>query len=555
MKQGLSLRVSQHLALTPQLQQSIRLLQLSTLEMAQEVEQMLDENPFLERTEDMAEREAFGLEQADAPVSAGEQISDAAQAVTSPAPAAEYEAPPPDRPTSDSLSTPSEELEGKLDGATPVEESWEGDGTVEMAPDDSEWGGDAPARNSGTGDNDETATAADLARVPVSLQDHLHEQARCLRLSDEDSAALYFLIESLNDDGYLEDPLAELAEAWLRLSQPNARADIQTHADTRADTDALREELQQRLSTALLWLQHMEPAGVGARDLGECLRLQIEDLRNSPEARAALAICQQPLELIAKRDVKRLCNLCGIDDETARAALGLIARLEPKPGRRFVDVERNVVVPDVLVTRVGRGFKVQLNAEVMPRLRVHDVYANAMRGNRGGRDGGASGEAGHAAMQQRLQEARWFIKNIQQRFDTILRVSSAIVERQRNFFMHGELAMRPLVLREIADELGLHESTISRVTTAKYMATPFGTYELKYFFGSSLGTETGGNASSTAVRALLKQFIAAEEPAKPLSDNQLSDLLKEQGIECARRTVAKYREALRIAPANLRKSL
>ncbi|MBA4194993.1 MAG: RNA polymerase factor sigma-54, partial [Comamonadaceae bacterium] len=201
--------------------------------------------------------------------------------------------------------------------------------------------------------------------------------------------------------------------------------------------------------------------------------------------------------------------------------------------------------------RAGRGFKVSLNPEVMPRLRVHDVYAGALRQNRGARDG----DGGHAAMQQRLQEARWFIKNIQQRFDTILRVSSAIVERQRNFFMHGELAMRPLVLREIADELGLHESTISRVTTAKYMSTPFGTYELKYFFGSSLGTETGGNASSTAVRALLKQFIASEEPGKPLSDNQLSDLLREQGIECARRTVAKYREALRIAPANLRKSL
>ena len=549
MKQGLSLRVSQHLALTPQLQQSIRLLQLSTLEMAQEVEQMLDENPFLERTEEVADREAFGLEQTDAPVSAGEQITDATLAGTEVvASAPEYDGPLPDRvstPDSTPESTSGDELEGRLDGATPVEESWEGDGTVEMAPDDSEWGGDAPARNSGSGDDDDTATAADLARVPVSLQDHLHEQARCLRLSDEDSAALYVLIESLNDDGYLEDSLADLAAAWLRLSQPQASE----------ASDELREELEQRLSTALHWLQHMEPAGVGARDLGECLRLQIEDLRNSPEARAALAICKQPLELMAKRDVKRLCSLCGIDDETARAALGLIARLEPKPGRRFVDVERNVVVPDVIVTRAGRGFKVQLNAEVMPRLRVHDVYANAMRGNRGGRDGGASGEAGHAAMQQRLQEARWFIKNIQQRFDTILRVSSAIVERQRNFFMHGELAMRPLVLREIADELGLHESTISRVTTAKYMATPFGTYELKYFFGSSLGTETGGNASSTAVRALLKQFIASEEPAKPLSDNQLSDLLKEQGIECARRTVAKYREALRIAPANLRKAL
>lgn len=542
MKQGLSLRVSQHLALTPQLQQSIRLLQLSTLEMAQEVEQMLDDNPFLERAEEIAERETFGLEQTDVPVSAGEQIAEAALPEAPVSLSSSLE--------STSASTDSGDgdgLESKLDGATPVEESWEGDGTVEMAPDDSEWGGDAPARNSGSGDSDETASAADLARAPVSLQDHLHDQARCLRLSDEDRAALYFLIESLNDDGYLEESLAELADAWLHLSgTPQLAGD---------PNDALeaREALEQRLAVALQLLQHMEPSGVGARDLGECLRLQILELRNTAEARAAFAICNQPLELMAKRDVKRLCNLCGIDDETVRAALGLIARLEPKPGRRFVDVERNVVVPDVIVTRAGRGFKVILNPDVMPRLRVHDVYANAMRQNRGGRDGG--GEAGHAAMQQRLQEARWFIKNIQQRFDTILRVSSAIVERQRNFFMHGELAMRPLVLREIADELGLHESTISRVTTAKYMATPFGTYELKYFFGSSLGTETGGNASSTAVRALLKQFIAAEEPAKPLSDNQLSDLLREQGIECARRTVAKYREALRIAPANLRKAL
>ncbi len=542
MKQGLSLRVSQHLALTPQLQQSIRLLQLSTLEMAQEVEQMLDENPFLERTEELAEREAFGLEQVDVPVSAGEQIADAAQ----------VDAPMASLSLSDSTSPGSDTadgdgLESKLEGASPVEESWEGDGTVEMAPDDSEWGGDAPARNTGSGDGDETASAADLARAPVSLQDHLHDQARCLRLSDEDRAALYFLIESLNDDGYLEEGLSELASAWLHLLA------VSTLVESDPAVQEEREALEQRLAVALQLLHHMEPAGVGARDLGECLRLQILELRNTPEARAALAICAQPLELMAKRDIKRLCNLCGIDDETARAALGLIARLEPKPGRRFVDVERNIVVPDVIVTRAGRGFKVILNPDVMPRLRVHDVYANAMRQNRGGRDGG--GEAGHAAMQQRLQEARWFIKNIQQRFDTILRVSSAIVERQRNFFMHGELAMRPLVLREIADELGLHESTISRVTTAKYMATPFGTYELKYFFGSSLGTETGGNASSTAVRALLKQFISAEEPAKPLSDNQLSDLLREQGIECARRTVAKYREALRIAPANLRKAL
>jgi RNA polymerase sigma-54 factor len=209
-----------------------------------------------------------------------------------------------------------------------------------------------------------------------------------------------------------------------------------------------------------------------------------------------------------------------------------------------------VVVPDVIVTRTMRGgqarLRVQLNPDVMPRLRVHDIYAGALKGHKGD---------GQQALQQRLQEARWFIKNIQQRFDTILRVSNAIVERQKNFFTHGELAMRPLVLREIADELGLHESTISRVTTAKYMSTPYGTFELKYFFGSALGTESGANASSTAVRALIRQLVAAESPNKPLSDSQISDMLKEQGIECARRTVAKYREALRIAPANLRKAL
>ncbi|MCU0927055.1 MAG: RNA polymerase factor sigma-54, partial [Hydrogenophaga sp.] len=274
MKQGLSLRVSQHLALTPQLQQSIRLLQLSTLEMAQEVEQMLDENPFLERNEDVAEREAFGLEQTDAPVSAGEQIAETAQVTDDFVPTSG-----PERvsSTDDSGSASGDDVESRLDGATPVEESWEGDGTVDMAPDDSEWGGDAPARNNSSGGDDDTASAADLARALVSLQDHLHDQARTLRLGDEDRAALYFLIESLNDDGYLDGGLDELATAWWRLS---------TGADSATEPGIeQQEQAQARLRTALGWLQHMEPAGVGARDLAECLRLQIEELRNSPEAR------------------------------------------------------------------------------------------------------------------------------------------------------------------------------------------------------------------------------------------------------------------------------
>ncbi len=527
MKPGLSLRVSQHLALTPQLQQSIRLLQLSTLELSQEVEQMLDENPFLERTADEAPREEFGLEAENTPAQADDYSAD-------------------DAIFSGAVSASTTSAEGPSDVDSPSggadEPDWSGDGTVEMAPNDAEWGGDAPARNRNDSDGEE-ADATELARTHESLTAFLHRQALALRLSEVDTAALRFLIESLNDDGYLEESLQDLAISLAGTE----------------DVEQV-EELVHRFTVAQRLLQTLEPVGVGARNLAECLTLQLKamdaDEEGDPDTvQTALRICQQPLEMLARRDIRRLTQLCGASEERTRAAMALIARLEPRPGRRFANVERNIVVPDVIVRKAGRAngrdgqhqFIVSLNPDVMPRLRVHDIYAGALRGHKGGE--------GHQGMQQRLQEARWFIKNIQQRFDTILRVSRAIVERQKNFFTHGELAMRPLVLRDIADELGLHESTISRVTTAKYMATPIGTYELKYFFGSGLGTETGGNASSTAVRALIKQFVAAENAAKPLSDSQIAEMLKEQGIECARRTVAKYREALKIAPANLRKTL
>ncbi len=529
MKQGLSLRISQHLALTPQLQQSIRLLQLSTLELSQEVDQMLDDNPFLERSVVEADREEFGLAQSDAPVSQSDRDAELA-----PFKVADY---------ADSIRAKTEndaEESGWQGDAGP---NWEGDGSVSLAPDDSEWGGEARAHgNNLSGDDDMDAT--ELARNHESLQSYLHRQALALRLNSQDSAALRFLIESLNDDGYLEDDLTDLARGL-------------------AGDDAEQvEDLVHHFTVALGLLQSLEPTGVGARNLAQCLSLQLRAMQQDRAGDAdpavlavALRICAQPMDLLARRDIKHLVPLCGASDAAVRAAITLIGRLEPKPGRRFVDVERNIVVPDVLVLKVGTGaavkFQVRLNPEVMPRLRVHDIYANALKGHKAS----GSDAANVLALQQRLQEARWFIKNIQQRFDTILRVSSAIVERQKSFFVHGELAMRPLVLREIADELGLHESTISRVTTAKYMATPYGTFELKYFFGSGLGTESGGNASSTAVRALIKQFVAAESPKKPLSDNQISDMLKEQGIECARRTVAKYREGLRIAPASLRKAL
>jgi RNA polymerase sigma-54 factor len=530
MKQGLSLRVSQHLALTPQLQQSIRLLQLSTLELSQEVEQMLDENPFLDPGGDEAPREEFGLAAVDTPVR-----NDDIEAESAPHAASDYVAETRVSSESDTEVTPLSADDGQ---------SWEGDGSASLSPDDSEWGGDAKAHSNNLNGDDET-DVTELARSQESLQSHLHRQALALRLSEEDRAALRFLIESLNDDGYLEDSLLSLAQG---LS---------------GSDEAEIEQLVHHFTVALSLLQSLEPVGVGARHLAECLTLQLKAVQQQAVAdparnavlKVALRVCAQPMDLLARRDIKRLMQVCGATDALVREAIALIGRLEPKPGRRFVDVARNVVVPDVLVVQVGKGalakFQVRLNADVMPRLRVHDIYANALKQHKSG----GSEASSYAALQQRLQEARWFIKNIQQRFDTILRVSNAIVERQKSFFQHGELAMRPLVLREIADELGLHESTISRVTTAKYMATPFGTFELKYFFGSGLGTDSGGNASSTAVRALLKQFISAESSKKPLSDNQISEMLKEQGIDCARRTVAKYREGLRIAPASLRKAL
>jgi len=519
MNPSLSLRVSQQLSLTPQLQQSIRLLQLSSLELSQEVEQMLNENPFLEVEEDtVAPREEFGLTHANTPKSKDDYAADATAS----------------REEANSTENPVDIEPGASD--------WEGDGSVDIAPDDGEWGGDAPARGA-SGDSD--LDPLDIAYSHETLTEHLHRQALALHLSEVDTAALRFLIESLNDDGYLDESLESLAHSLAGTK--NAQQ---------------VEELLHRFTVARSLLHSLEPTGVGACDLAECLSLQLrtmqQERKTSPEIlNAALAICGQPLEWLARRDVRRLSQAADSDEATTRAAMALIARLEPRPGRRFAQVERNVIVPDVIVKKTGKGsslrFSVQLNSDTMPRLRLHDVYANMVR-SESKRTTDKNEEAGQG-LQQRLQEARWFIKNIQQRFDTLLRVSRVIVERQKNFFTHGALAMRPMVLREIAEILEMHESTISRVTSGKYMATPHGTFELKYFFGSNVSTDAGGDASSTAVRALIKQFIAAEDSQKPLSDSRISELLKEQGIECARRTVAKYREMLKIPVSTLRKAL
>ena len=377
LKPGLSLRVSQHLALTPQLQQSIWLLQLSTLELSQEVEHMLDDNPFLERTTEEAEREEFGLAQSDVPAQRDDYADDAYAATAS---------------TSEKSS--SSETDGsEVTAAADAAPDWEGDGSADLSPDDSEWGGEARARS---GDDD--TEAQDLAHGHESLTDFLHRQALSLRLGDVDRAALRFMIESLNEHGYLEDPLEELAAG---LAGPDALEE--------------QEELVHHFTVALRLLQSLEPVGVGARNLAECLTLQLKHLAaqgdedtEAATVQTALRICEQPMDLLARRDVRRLMQACGASDERIRAAMALIARLEPRPGRRFADVERNLVVPDVLVRKMARSsgdgqpqFSVQLNPDVMPRLRVHDIYANALRGHKG--------SEGHAGLQQRLQEARWFI--------------------------------------------------------------------------------------------------------------------------------------------------
>jgi RNA polymerase sigma-54 factor len=516
MKPSLQFRLSQHLALTPQLQQSIRLLQLSTLELHQEIEQMLEQNPFLEPEDEggFDSLASLDTERLQADKGVREEARD------------------------EQVATPEAEAPG-VDTAelgTTERDDWE-NGTER---DDFDGIRETPSRN----DSDDDYDPMERNSAAISLQDHLREQLHGTRLGAADMAAVDMLIESLNEDGYLADPLEEIAQSlW-----PDDIDEMDPEA-----AEELKEDLLSRFRCALKWLQHMDPLGVGAADLSECLILQLRALPRSEAQVIAILICKSHLELLARRDYKKLMAATGADEELLKEAQAMIVQLEPKPGRRFTRAEANIIVPDVIVQKVGRGFRVVLNPDVMPKLRINDVYANALKQSRAPR--GTAATEGHANMSARLQEARWFVKNIQQRFDTILRVSQAIVDRQKNFFTHGEIAMKPLVLREIADELGLHESTISRVTTAKYMATLFGTFELKYFFGSSLNTEAGGNASSTAVRALIKQLVSAEDPKKPLSDSQLSSMLEEQGIQVARRTVAKYREALKIAPANLRKTL
>jgi RNA polymerase sigma-54 factor len=467
MKPSLQFRLSQHLTLTPQLQQSIRLLQLSTVELNQEIERLLMDNPALERED--------GGEDHDAPEGA-----------------------PPAGGSSSSVTT-----------------------EAPAAPEAADWSADL-ASNWRTGGDDEDNDRNFATPDTPTLRDHLHSQLSLTNLSERDRVLVGLLIDALDDDGYLTQSLEEIA----------ALLPVEAEVDP------------EELSTALRHLQNFEPAGVGARSPSECLALQLHTHDECAARKLALDIVDRHLELLASRDYARLKNVTGADEDALRTAQSLIRGLNPRPGAAFSNVEARYVVPDVVVKKYRGQWRASLNPDAMPRLRINRLYAEI-----------AAGARSAGALSSQLQEARWLIKNVQQRFDTILRVSQAIVERQRHFLEHGEVAMRPLVLREIAETLSLHESTISRVTTQKFMATPRGTFELKYFFGSHVATEAGGAASSTAIRALIKQLVAAEDAKAPLSDARIAQVLGEQGIVVARRTIAKYRESLQIPAVNQRKAL
>jgi RNA polymerase sigma-54 factor len=495
MKQTLQLKLTQHLTLTPQLQQSIRLLQLSTLELNAEVERMLQENPLLEKADDdtrPAELPLAGPSRAGEAEARGEAGEAADDASGDTRPAAE----------SDDRAEPAERAD--FDDYSGGESDWSGSGSGASRGDDS---------------------AYPQQEAASTLRDHLYGQLAVLNLPLRDRQVVAALIDAVDEDGYLADSHEELAELFPE--------------EFEIDPD--------EISIGLRFLQSFEPAGVGARGPAECLALQLKAMPEATPYRAeALKLVTEHLPLLAARDFTRIKRLLHTDDDGMRATRALVMSLNPRPGASFADSSANYVIPDVIVKKTRGQWVAALNEAAMPKLRLNRIYAEILTRNR---------ESSNQQLAAQLQEAKWLIRNVAQRFETILRVSQAIVERQRRFFEHGDVAMRPMVLREIADMLGLHESTISRVTTQKYMLTPRGTYELKYFFGSHVATDTGGACSATAIRALIRQMIAAENADAPLTDSRIADLLGDQGIVVARRTIAKYREALMIPPVNQRKAI
>lgn len=493
MKQSLDLRLGQHLTITPQLQQAIRLLQLSTIELQQEIREALESNPLLEEAGDEADARSEGT--ADGEEAAPAETADA------------------------DAGDPSDlDMEAAdFDGAGEAE--WED-------------GYDGVAAGAARGDGERPDIDARNSR-PQTLRDHLLWQMHMTSFSETDRRIAEALIDAINEDGYLTCSPEEVQQVLARHSDAAERLEV--------EVDEIRAVLHQ--------IQNFDPIGVGARDLAECLTLQLKALpADTPYRQEALALAvPERLAALGARDYNQLRRSMKVSAETLHAAVQLIQRLNPRPGGTVQQAASNYIAPDIIVRKVRGVWRADLNYEVAPRLRINSLYERMIQ--RG------DSSADNRYLQDQLQQARWLIKSLTSRNETLLKVARTIVDRQRAFFDHGPEAMKPLVLHDIAEAVSMHESTISRVTTQKYMHTPRGIFELKYFFSSHVGTTGGGEASSTAIRAMIKKLVAQEDPRKPLSDNKIADLLLEQGIEVARRTIAKYRESLNIPPSNERKQL
>ncbi len=466
--------------LTPRLQFAVRLLQMSALDYEQELHEMTARNPFLEIDESGP---------APAPLASPDPVEpvDAAASAT---------------------TTHESELEGPIDG---VASAWD-------EPADTWLQTPGSSRD---GASSSQLSATDLMVAHGDLRQHLHGQVNLLRLSARDHALACMVIESLDDDGYCRTALDEIG----------ALTDFEPPVDA------------SELGMALRLVQSFEPAGVGARTIGECLLLQIDSVELA-HRETARAIITDHLERLAQRDVPGIARLLDLPLPQVDAACAALRRLDPRPGWRFSRPDTRYVVPDVIVRKVRGQWQAQLNSDVVPRLRLNRTYADLFRRHR---------EAGHGELGAHLQEARWTLRNVEQRFSTILAVAQAILRRQRLFFEHGPLAMKPLALRDIAEEVGAHESTVCRVTNNKFMATPSGLFELKHFFSRPMPMTSGGACSATAIRSVVKELIDAEDPLAPLSDVEITQRLARQGLSVARRTVTKYRQGLKIAPADRRR--
>jgi len=510
MKQGFQLKFSQNLSLTPQLQQAIRLLQLSSLELNQEIDALMQTNPLLERDETGEDDYGDATDEAVSAQSKQEPHSESLNAD----PSESYT----DSNQSSESNQQSEVAEFDANPSS-TEYATEFNDEFDEFSNGSRWD-----ENSTPSDDDSDFKQQET--LPTSLREHLLSQLKLMPLSVRDQTLALLLVDSINEDGYLEESLEDVAEQM----------------PIELEIEALE------LQTALHLIQHLDPVGVGARNLSECLLLQLELMPPStPNLALAIKVALHHFPALGARDFAKLRKELACDEATLKLVQQLVTSLNPRPGSAYSLIgSEHYIQHEVIIKKVKGVWVASLNDGVIPKLKINQLYANILKRNR---------DSSSQYLQSQMQEAKWMIKNIQQRFSTILRVSQAIVDRQRNFLEYGEVAMRPLVLREIADELGLHESTISRVTTNKYMLTPRGIFELKYFFGSSVSTDSGGTCSATAIRALIKQLVDQENQKKPYSDNQITELLAKQGIVVARRTIAKYRESLNIPPASLRKTL